>query len=262
MSAKAKSVPPTCHSSNNMHSEDATQRRAILTGQGSLVLDGVEIQEFSTSPTSPNLKLDRVEVDGRQSHHLLKRMQSEKCKVSTSVHSLLCLESKAPKGGSQFHRDFWTPAVAITGVLVAEIGIYSGTSAKSPCFSIFDIFYTFNSINTNLNITECYGSKWGTRTCTTNFSNVENPWRKKGFDLFSDHLLNQSLGGMADHLLSQLNLRGIFRALTLVLFDVVSPRRAIHLPKQKRFMNVGACTGLFWHRFIMFHHPFWGIPTF
>jgi len=105
-------------------------------------------------------------------------MQSEKCKVSTSVHSLLCLESKAPKGGSQFHRDFWTPALAITGVLVAEIGIYSGTSAKSPCFSIFDIFYTFNSINTNLNIPECYGSKCETRTCTTNFSNVENHLRK------------------------------------------------------------------------------------
>ena len=77
MSAKAKSgdflkyVPPACHS-RNMHSEDVTQRRAILAGQGSLVLDGVEIQEFSTSPTSPNLKLDRVEVDGRQSHHPLK----------------------------------------------------------------------------------------------------------------------------------------------------------------------------------------------
>lgn len=110
MSAKAKSVPPTCHSSN-MHSEDVTQRRAILAGQGSLVLDGVEIQEFSTSPTSPNLKLDRVEVDGRQL-----TSPFEECKVRNARFQLLSIacfvwrakhQKEAPSFTGIFGRLHW-----------------------------------------------------------------------------------------------------------------------------------------------------------
>ena len=114
-------------------------------------------------------------------HITLWRMQSEKCKVSTSVHSLLCLESKAPKGGSQFHRDFWTPALAITGVLVAEIGIYSGTSAKSLFF--WYVLY----IQLNKNQSEYTWILWFKMRNEKMYHRFRHYWKSiwaKEFDLF------------------------------------------------------------------------------
>ena len=141
-----------------MHYEDVCEPRAILAGQGCLVLDGVEIH--GNSQPLPLSHLSQLEI--RQSRSGWQAITSpfEECKVRNARFQLLSIacfvwrakhQKEAPSFTWIFGRLHWRSLAC----LWPRLGF---TLELLPSHYFFDIFCTFNSTRTNLNIPD-YGSK-------------------------------------------------------------------------------------------------------
>ncbi len=110
----------------------------------------------------------------------------EECKVRNARFQLLSIacfvwrakhQKEAPSFTWIFGRLHWRSLAC----LWPRLGF---TLELLPSHYFFDIFCTFNSTRTNLNIPKYYGSKWETRKCTTDFITIENQFEQRSLTYF------------------------------------------------------------------------------